>query len=59
MNQWVENGAAVLVSEFAAPPDWVGVRAKNRYLSENHTSHVQEHLWRSRHEYQPALGGHP
>ncbi len=54
MDQWVNNGAAVLVSEFTAPQDWIGVRVRDRYLSENHTSHIQERLYRHRHEHQPA-----
>lgn len=55
-DRWVADGAAVLVSEFTAPPGWVGTRTRGRYLSENHASHVPESLWRHREEHQPALG---
>lgn len=59
MNQWVANGAAVLVSEFAAPADWIHTRTRSRYISEDRTTRTEEHLWRHHHEHQPALGGHP
>lgn len=59
MTRWVEAGAAVLVSEFAAPEHWINTRTRTRYIAEDKTSHTQEHLWRHQHEHQPWMDRSP
>lgn len=54
--KWIHTGAAVLVSEYAAPAPWVPVRTRSRYTAENRSSHTDEHLWRHPDEHQPHLG---